>query len=97
MVCYVNICKASTFVTKQDMSALRYTVPAIESELKERLFNPAVPFKHSDGNEVQIMTDCLLASFRLSPVKGVKSFTDLLGKEYPPVYKLVLVLSLIHI
>lgn len=94
VVCYVNIFKASTFVTKQDSSALRFTVTAIEPELKERLFNPASPFKPSDGNEVQIMTDCLLASFRLSHVKGVKSFTDLLAKDFPPVYKLVLVNTL---
>lgn len=71
VVCYVNIFKASTFVTKQDSSALRFTVTAIEPELKERLFNPASPFKPSDGNEVQIMTDCLLASFRLSHVKVI--------------------------
>ncbi len=45
VVCYVDIIKASTFVTKQDMSALRYIVPAIEAELKERLFNPQIPFK----------------------------------------------------
>jgi hypothetical protein len=55
------------------MSALRYAVPKFEAELKERLFNPAVLFKPSDGNEVQIMTDCLLASFRLSPVKVTKA------------------------
>lgn len=28
-ICYVDICKASTFVSKSDLSALRYMVPSI--------------------------------------------------------------------
>ncbi|KAL6048750.1 Neurofibromin 1 [Balamuthia mandrillaris] len=95
VVCYVDICKASTFVSKQDMSALRYIIPSIETELKERLFNPERPFQMSGGDEVQLMTDCLIATFRLSPRKVVNSlFTDFLSKEFPPVFKLVLVNTL---
>jgi hypothetical protein len=45
VVCYVDICKASTYVSKGDMSALRFIIPAIESELKERVFNPSQLFK----------------------------------------------------
>lgn len=32
-ICYVDICKASTFVSKQDVSALRYLVPGIGTNL----------------------------------------------------------------
>jgi len=70
-------------------------VPAIETELKERLFNPQVLFKTSGGNEVELMTDCLIASFRLSPRKVVNSlFTDFLKPNFPPIFKLVLVNTL---
>lgn len=32
--CYVDVCKASTYVSKNDTSALRHIVPEIENELK---------------------------------------------------------------
>ena len=35
--CCVDICKAATFVSKTDMSVLRYIVPEIETELKVQL------------------------------------------------------------
>ncbi|KAG0351334.1 Ras GTPase activating protein ira2 [Gamsiella multidivaricata] len=33
-LCYVDVCKASTYVSKNDTSALRHIVPEIENELK---------------------------------------------------------------
>ncbi len=44
-VCYVDICKAATFVEKSETGALRHMVPAVELELNERLFDPKAPFK----------------------------------------------------
>ena len=35
-VCYVDICKASTYVAKSDNGALRHIVPDIENDLKVR-------------------------------------------------------------
>ncbi|KAF2077194.1 hypothetical protein CYY_001515 [Polysphondylium violaceum] len=94
-VCYVDICKASTFVSKSDMSALRYIVPAIETELKERLFgNQRVP---EGPNELDLMTDCLVSSFRISPRKVTTLIPDCLNPDSPPHFKMVLVKSLLRI
>ncbi|GAM17779.1 hypothetical protein SAMD00019534_009540 [Acytostelium subglobosum LB1] len=93
-VCYVDICKASTFVSKSEMSALRYIVPGIETELKERLFNPArVP----DGpNDIDLMTDCLVSSFKISPRKISILIPDNIP-DLPAHFKMVLVKSLLRI
>ena len=66
----MDLSKASTYVSKTDMSGLRHTIPAIEQELKDRVFNPKDLFRAPDGSiDVKIMTDCLLAFFRLNPRK----------------------------
>eukprot|EP01087_Luapelamoeba_hula_P001442 TRINITY_DN1115_c0_g1_i1.p1 TRINITY_DN1115_c0_g1~~TRINITY_DN1115_c0_g1_i1.p1 ORF type:complete len:2561 (-),score=353.59 TRINITY_DN1115_c0_g1_i1:117-7799(-) len=96
-ICYVDICKASTFVSKQDTHtcALRYIVPAIETDLKGCLFNHTTLFRTSQGNEVPLMTNCLLASFRLSPRKVVKElFAEFLQPDHAPIFKLVLINTL---
>jgi hypothetical protein len=86
--------KASTFVSKQDMSGIRYIMTKMEEELKQRVFDMQTPFKTSEGNEVQLMTDCLLASFRLNSRKVVnESFTTFLNADQS-VFKLVLVNTL---
>ena len=73
-ICYVDICKASTYVSKGDLSGLRHMVPEIETELKERLFNPQQPFKNSDGNvDENLMVDYLLSTYYLSPRKVINS------------------------
>eukprot|EP01132_Coremiostelium_polycephalum_P003622 gene3622-4511_t len=93
-ICYVDICKASTFVSKSDMSALRYIVPAIETELKERLFNNQ---RIEGPNELDLMTDCLVSSFRISPRKVTTLIPDCLSPDSPPHFKMVLVKSLLRI
>ncbi|KAJ3122925.1 Ras GTPase activating protein ira2 [Nowakowskiella sp. JEL0407] len=37
--CYVDLCKAATFVSKEDGLALRSIVPNIESDLRDKLFD----------------------------------------------------------
>jgi len=98
-VCCVDICKASTFVSKSDMSALRYIVPAIEVELKERLFNPAQPFKGPDGQiDEDLMVDCLVSSFYLNARKVCNSlFADCLKPTTPKLFKFVLVRCLLRV
>lgn len=67
-ICFVDICKASTYVAKSDVSALRFIVPAIESDLTERLFDPKNPYKNTEGEvDVNIMIDCLVSLYRLNP------------------------------
>jgi len=99
VVCYVDICKASTYVNKGDMSALRFIVPAIETELKDRVFNPSQLFKGADGNvDRGLMVDCLVALFRLSHRKVMASlFQDCLKPESPALFRMVLVECLLRI
>ncbi|EFA82125.1 neurofibromin [Heterostelium album PN500] len=93
-ICYVDICKASTFVSKSEMSALRYIVPGIETELKERLFNVA---RTPDGpNDIELMTDCLVSFFKISPRKVLTLIPENLA-DTPPHFKMVLVKSLLRI
>ncbi|RUS29150.1 hypothetical protein BC938DRAFT_480989 [Jimgerdemannia flammicorona] len=102
-ICYVDICKASTYVSKNDMSALRHIVPEIENELKEKLFDPSRPFLNSDNAIDQaLMTDCLTALFRLNPRNALRSLIPvcLEGKQEdraPTAFKLVLVKSCLAI
>eukprot|EP01113_Clastostelium_recurvatum_P009144 TRINITY_DN1436_c0_g1_i2.p1 TRINITY_DN1436_c0_g1~~TRINITY_DN1436_c0_g1_i2.p1 ORF type:complete len:2696 (+),score=879.69 TRINITY_DN1436_c0_g1_i2:238-8325(+) len=94
-VCYVDICKAATFVSKSDMSALRYLVPSIELELRERLFDPK---GDRAGSDVDLMTDCLVALFRISPRKALSTlFPDCIVAEAPLHFKMVLVKGLLRI
>jgi hypothetical protein len=48
---------------------LRFIVPAIETDLNEKLFDPKNPYKSSESGEidVQLMIDCLVATFRQNP------------------------------
>ena len=94
-VCYVDICKAATFVSKGLQSGVRHIVPEIEIELQERLF---VPQKGDVTLDRAVVVDCLVAFFRLSMRKVQNSlFNDCLRPDYPPVYRLILVECLLRI
>ncbi|CAG8783968.1 23848_t:CDS:2, partial [Cetraspora pellucida] len=93
-ICYVDICKASTYVNYSDSSTLRSIVPDIEDELKSKLFNPACPFPNENRVDHRLMTDCLTALFRLNPRKTQESLISLcLQDNAPSAFKLVLVKS----
>ena len=61
--CYIDICRASTFVSKTDGVAVRMVVPNIESELKEKIFDS----KNFEEFDVKLITDCLISLFKLNP------------------------------
>lgn len=63
-LCLVDVCRASTYVSGP--VALRYMTPAIDEELIAQLFSPKAAPRELD--EI-VMTDLLVASFRLSPTK----------------------------
>ncbi|KAF9540942.1 Ras GTPase activating protein ira2 [Mortierella hygrophila] len=94
-LCYVDICKASTYVSKNDTSALRHLVPEIENELKELLFTPAKPYLDADGTiDKATMSSCLTALYRLNPRHVIHSLIPELSSEKVPIaFKLVLVTS----
>ena len=100
-VCYVDICKASTFVSKSDTSALRFLVPDAEIELKDRLFNQTQLFKNSEGNvDEPIMVDCLVSLFMLSSRKVSNSlFQEFFEGSSPnaSLFKRVLLKTLVRI
>ncbi|EGG19811.1 neurofibromin [Cavenderia fasciculata] len=93
--CYVDICKASTYVSKSELSALRYIVPAIETELKERLFNKERTLE--TPNDLDMMIECLVSSFKISPRKVTTLIPDCLNPDTPPHFRMVLVRSLLRI
>ncbi|CAG8730221.1 7577_t:CDS:2, partial [Ambispora leptoticha] len=93
-ICYVDICKAATYVSKSDSSALRLIVPEIANELKEKLFNPNQPFITEAHVDQRLMTDCLTALFHLNPRNALHSIIPVcLQKNAPNAFKLVLVKS----
>ena len=97
--CYVDFCKAATFVAKSDISALRYIPPAVDVDLNERLFNQQQPFKRSDGSpDESLMVECLKSFFYLSPRKIVNSlFTECVASSSTPLFKRVMVDTLLQI
>jgi hypothetical protein len=77
------------------------TLNHAETDLKEKLFNPTVPFRKGGDNgviDVDLMTDCLVSSFRISPRKVLTSlFPDCVHPDAPPHFKMVMVKGLLRI
>ncbi|KAI9261580.1 hypothetical protein BDA99DRAFT_547292 [Phascolomyces articulosus] len=99
-ICYVDICKAATYVSKSDVSALRHIVPDIENELKEKLFDIQRPLIADSlmGNlgiiidHRCLLADCLVAMFRLNPRGVIHSlFPTCLEDRAPTLFKMSLV------
>ncbi|KAG9288022.1 hypothetical protein G9A89_017617 [Geosiphon pyriformis] len=91
-ICYIDICKASTYLSKNESSALRFIVPEIENELKEKLFDPNKTFDLHPNP--RLMSDCLTALFRLNHRNVLHSlFPVCLQENAPNAFKLALVKS----
>merc|ERR1712000_187816 len=97
-VCYVDICKASTYVSKSSESALRFLVTNTENELIGRLFNAQAAMKSETSFNETLMTDFLLSSFYLSPRKIISSlFAECVKNSSPQLFKRVFVNTLLRI
>jgi neurofibromin 1 len=94
-VAFVDLCKAATYVNRDEKSALWQLVPEVENELKERLFDASKPFLTPEGAiDQRLMTECLTALFRLDPRKTLKNLIPVcLQSSAPMAFKLVLVKS----
>lgn len=99
-ICYVDICKAATYVSKTDVSALRHIVPDIENELKEKMFDVQRPLITDSlmtnlGIIIDhrvLLADCLVAMFRLNPRSTLHSlFPNCLDDRAPTLFKLSLI------
>ena len=97
-VCYVDICKASTYNSKDPDSALKFLFTNTEGELQSRLFNASAALKSESSFDERLMTDFLLSSFFLSPRKVVNSlFAQCVKADSPSIFKRVLVNTLYRI
>ncbi|KAI8078349.1 hypothetical protein BDF21DRAFT_43098 [Thamnidium elegans] len=99
-ICYVDICKAATYVSKTDASALRHIVPDVENELRGQLFDPEKPLiadSLMSGLGIiidhrSLLADCLVAMFRLNPRHAMRSlFPSCLDHRAPTLFKISLV------
>eukprot|EP00051_Salpingoeca_urceolata_P003452 m.57787 g.57787 ORF g.57787 m.57787 type:complete len:2607 (+) comp12795_c0_seq1:372-8192(+) len=99
--CYVDICKASTYVSKQTTTCcLRFMVPPIEAELKKRLLDSVNPFFESIGpKEEELLVQFLLACYRLSNKSVITSFMVpfVHSPDAPSVYKSVVIQTLLKL
>ncbi|KAI9475616.1 MAG: hypothetical protein EXX96DRAFT_506141 [Benjaminiella poitrasii] len=99
-ICYVDICKATTYVSKSDPSALRNIVPDVEHELRVQLFDPEKPLiadSLMSGLGIiidhrSLLADCLVAMFRLNPRHTLRNlFPACLDQRAPTLFKISLV------
>lgn len=99
-ICYVDICKAATYVSKTDASALRHIVPDVENELRGQLFDPEKPLIADNLmsglgiiiDHRSLLADCLVAMFRLNPRHAMRSlFPSCLDHRAPTLFKISLV------
>ncbi|KAG1177602.1 hypothetical protein G6F70_005649 [Rhizopus microsporus] len=80
-ICYVDCCRAATYIAKDDTTALRQIVPDIENELVEKLFDPHRPIGIDGRNNSlgvyidyqSLMADCIVALFRLDVERTVNT------------------------
>ncbi|KAJ3425313.1 inhibitory regulator protein ira1-related [Anaeramoeba flamelloides] len=93
--CLIDFCKAATYVSKSDQAGLRLIVPQIQVLLRSRIFNEENPLQSDDLN---LFVEFLISSFRLTPTDTtVDLLNACLGPNASPLYKLVLVKSLVRI
>jgi hypothetical protein len=80
-ICYVDLCRAATYVSKDDTALIRQVIPDVENELIEKLFNAR---RSADTDVLSnnlgvyidhrcLMADCIVAMFRLDPEKTINS------------------------
>lgn len=105
-ICYVDLCRAATYVSKDDMTAIRQVVPDVENELIDKLFDihrPADVDSLSTSLGVYIdhrslMADCIVAMFRLDTQKTINSLIPTcFDHGAPTIFKLSVVKAAVAI
>ncbi|KAJ3192593.1 Neurofibromin 1 [Irineochytrium annulatum] len=95
LLCLVDVCKASTFLNKVDGSPLRFLVPNIEAEVKEKLFAPILSMNYSIDDieiDMKMSTDCATALYRLNAWNQLKTLNvGLTDPAAPLIYKAILI------
>ncbi|XP_063562592.1 neurofibromin-like [Gorilla gorilla gorilla] len=89
----VKLCKASTYISWEDNSVIFLRVQSMVVDLKNLLFNPSKPFSRgSQPADVDLMIDCLVSCFRISPHNN-QHFKICLAQNSPSTFHCVLVNS----
>jgi hypothetical protein len=69
VACYVDLYKASSYLSKSDMGALRFWISEVQSVMLDRLDNPV---KTPDGKpDVSLMVDFIVSAYRVNPRNAV--------------------------
>nr|XP_056721569.1 neurofibromin isoform X2 [Euleptes europaea] len=90
----VKLCKASTYINWEDNSVIFLLVQSMVVDLKNLLFNPSKPFSRGSQNaDIDLMIDCLVSCFRISP-RNNQHFKTCLAQNSPSTFQYVLVNSL---
>ncbi|KAI9020828.1 hypothetical protein CLU79DRAFT_835831, partial [Phycomyces nitens] len=99
-ICYVDICKAVNYVSKEETSSFKQLVPEIERELKEKLFDIEHPLTADSLmgtvgiiiDHRYLLADTLVAMFRLNPRKAMQTlFPICLDERAPTLFRISLV------
>ncbi|KAI8373844.1 hypothetical protein BD560DRAFT_393755 [Blakeslea trispora] len=99
-ICYVDICKAATYLPKTEVYSIRNIVPEVENELRGQLFDserPLISESLMSGLGIivdhrSLLADCLVAMFRLNPRHALRSlFPACLEQRAPTLFKISLV------
>ncbi|KAI7901256.1 uncharacterized protein BX663DRAFT_515416 [Cokeromyces recurvatus] len=80
-ICYVDLCRAASYVPKDNVRSIRQLVPDVENELIDKLFNihrsiDLEMLSNSLGvliDRRSLMADCIVAMFRLDTERTVNS------------------------
>lgn len=99
-ICYVDLCRAATYVQKDDSTSIRQFVPDVENELIEKLFDK---HRHADLEALSsslgiyidhrsLLADCIVAMYRFDTEKTVKSLIpSCFDKGAPTIFKMSVV------
>lgn len=81
VACYVDLYKASSYLSKTDMSALRFWISEVQSTILNRIDNPV---KTADGKpDISLLVDFLVSAYRVNPRNAVASIFNYFMKGSP--------------
>ncbi|XP_037955193.1 neurofibromin isoform X2 [Teleopsis dalmanni] len=96
----VKLCKAATYINNNDSNNVVFKlVQYVINDLKALLFNPVKPFSRGQGYnfaDIELMIDCWVSSFRLSP-HNIEVLKVCLNLSSPQAYHFVIVCSLLRL
>lgn len=95
----VKLCKISTYIPTTESTNVTFVlVQSVINDVKALLFNPAKPFARGQGpncSDIDLMIDCMVACFRITPHNAEAQKACLLLNA-PPAYHFVIVSSLLR-